>query len=81
MGEMADFANEGGWDEEAYLEYHFGHHEDGDGPPIYSVTCRCCKKGGLTWSKHLGKWRLFNRDPRTLNPTTLHQCPVNPLTP
>lgn len=37
-----------------------------------SITCRCCKIGGMHWEKYKGKWRLFDKD-------GLHICKVNPL--
>lgn len=74
MGEMADFTNDGAhwldWDEKN--EFHFGKHEDGDGPPLYSITCRCCRKHGLSWGKVGSKFRLFENN-------QIHVCPVNPL--
>lgn len=35
-------------------------------------TCRCCKKPGLTWKQHNGKWLLHEG-------SELHICPVNPF--
>ena len=45
---------------------------DRRGRTITTKTCRCCGTTGLTWSKHEGKWRLFENG-------RLHQCSVNPL--
>lgn len=46
-------------------------HSASSGTPT-TKTCKYCDKPGLTWGKHNGKWRLFEKG-------ELHQCPVNPL--
>jgi hypothetical protein len=62
MGEMADYYLDLYWgDQDVMDDYFYGHHEDGDGPPVTIPCCKYCGNEHVEWRQlDNGKWRLHN---------------------
>jgi len=64
------------WFEEEFRDYDFDDFDSdidveldsGDKRKSIGVACKFCKAKGFHWSKHNGKWRLFDID------DNLHGC-------